>query len=89
MYQNSTTGILGVIEYLVVMVLILTLVLGPPIVAIIDLARTPDVAFQGGMARRGWIALIAVLTILTLVGGIGVSLWWLLVSRRRITPHRI
>jgi hypothetical protein len=82
-------SILGTIEYLLVMGLIIAVCLGPPVVAIIDLARTPDVSFQGGMARGGWIAIIAILTILTVVGGVVMALWWLLAARRRITPHRI
>jgi hypothetical protein len=86
---DSSTGALGEIEYLLVMALIATLCLGPSIVAIADLARTPDASLHGGMARGGWIATIAILTILTVVGGIAVSLWWLLVARRKIEPHRI
>jgi hypothetical protein len=87
--QNFSPGSLGLFEYLLVMALIAGVCLGPSIVAIADLARTPDAAFQEGMARSGWIATIAILTILTVVGGISVALWWLLVARRRIEPHRI
>lgn len=88
MYQNSSMGILGVLEYLLLVLLMAAVCLGIPIVAIVDLARTPDSSFRGGMARGGWIAIIAVLTVLTIVGGVVVALWWLLVARRRIALHR-
>jgi hypothetical protein len=80
--------LLGVLEYLFFLALVLVAVLGLPIAAIVDLSRTPDFAFRNGMARGGWIALISILTVTTLVGGVIVALWWLIVSRRGVSPHR-
>jgi hypothetical protein len=88
MHTSVSTGAFGVLEYLLVLALLLVVALGLPIVAIVDLARTPDSAFQRGMARGGWVAIISILTVTTVVGGIAVVLWWLLVSRRGVSPHR-
>jgi hypothetical protein len=71
--------------HLLTIALVLIVVYGLPVAAIVDLAMTAEDAFpKRAMGKEGWIILISILTLLTVIGGIVTALWWLLVSRRRI-----